>query len=358
MRADVKGQSGFGSPTGQVRLLDYSNYISDLPVNNEGTASTPRGIFGFAPGSHAITSYYFGDSSFDQNSSSSPVTFTITKAATSTSMQASANTIGSGSPVTLNVTVDTTSFGTAPSGSFTFFNGSTELPGGVVLNPGTSSAGYAQVTTNLPNVSLPLGQNSLTVQYSGDTNYNGSTSAAISVTVAPDFALAVGGTGGSVMTIASPGGSGSLTLTVTGQAGYNGTVNFNTCKGLPLYSTCSFSPASVTGSGSTTLTVKTTAAHAVPAQAGSTAHALWTAMGGLAFAGVFLLGVSPRKRAWTPVCAVLLLTWLLTVTGCSGGGGGGGSSSTPGTPLGSYQLSVRGADGNFSHQLNLTVTVQ
>jgi hypothetical protein len=239
-------------------------------------------------------------------------------------------------------------------------NGSTEFPGTTVLSPGISSTGYAQATASLPGISLPLGTNTLTVQYAGDTNYNSSASAAISVTVAPDFALSTGGTGGSVMTISSPGASGSLTLTVTGQTGYTGTVNFasTACKGLPLYSTCSFSPASVTGSGNSTLTVKTTAAHSVPAQAGATARALWTAMGGLAFAGVFLLGVSPRKRAWRPVCAVLLLTGLLTVTGCSGGGGGGGSSSTPGTPTGSYQVSVTGADGNFSHQLSVTVNVQ
>jgi len=167
--------------------------------------------------------------------------------------------------------VDTTSRGTAATGTLTFLNGSTEFPGTTVLSPGISSTGYAQATATLPGVSLPLGTNTLTVQYAGDTNYNSSTSAAITVTVAPDFALSAGGTGGSVMTISSPGGSGSLTLTVTGQTGYTGTVNFTStaCKGLPLYSTCSFSPASVTGSGNSTLTVKTTAAHAVPAQAGS-----------------------------------------------------------------------------------------
>jgi hypothetical protein len=58
------------------------------------------------------------------------------------------------------------------------------------------------------------------------------------------------------MTVAAPGGSGTLTLSVSGQ-NYTGTVNFATCTGLPLGTTCSFNPPSVTGAASTTLTVLT-----------------------------------------------------------------------------------------------------
>ena len=64
---------------------------------------------------------------------------------------------------------------------------------------------------------LPVGQNSITAQYSGDTNYAGSTASATVVNVQSDFAFAAAAP---AMTIATPGGSGTLMLTVTGQSGY------------------------------------------------------------------------------------------------------------------------------------------
>src|SRR5207244_496401 len=54
----------------------------------------------------------------------------------------------------------------------------------------------------------------------------------------------------------SPGGSTSYSATVTGASGFTGAVNFSVA-GLPSGATASFSPASVTGSGSTTLSVTT-----------------------------------------------------------------------------------------------------
>ena len=114
--------------------------------------------------------------------------------------------------------------------------------------------------TALLQTTLPVGQDSITAVFSGDNNYAGSTSAPAIVNVQADFSIAAVPPS---ISISSPGGKGTTTLTITGQTGYNGTVNFSaaSCAGLPRESTCSFSPASVTGSGSTTLTVTTTAPH-------------------------------------------------------------------------------------------------
>ena len=353
LSADVAGKSGFGIPTGMVNFLDNGSFIANSSLNSKGNGNTPNGVFNLVPGAHALTATYSGDLSFNQ--SISPATnITITKAVTTTAVQTSGTKFASGSTVTLTATVDTTSNGNAPSGSVAFFSGTTQLPGTAFVSSGVNTTtGFAQGTAVLP-VVLPDGADSITAQYLADTNYTGSTSSAISVTVAPDFSLAFTGTAGPVMTIAAPGGSGNLTLTATGGAGYNGTVNFTGCTHLPAYTKCTFNPASVTGSGSTTLTFTTTAPHSA---SNRIAPSVWAATGGFTLAGIFVLGFAPRKRRWTSIVALLMLAWLLTMLGCGGSSGGGGGG-TPGTPAGTYTVTATGADSNFSHPVTFTVTVQ
>jgi hypothetical protein len=360
LRADVAGKSGFGTPTGGVSFFDNTGFLTSQNLNSQGNTNTPNGILTLAPGPHAITATYQGDVSFLPSNPSPPVNFSITKAATTTTVQASPSLVASGSPTTLTAVVDTTSGGNAPSGTVLFFNGVTQLPGNSFLSSGVNSkTGFAQSTATYPATTLPNGQDSITAQYTADPNYTGSASPAITVTVAPDFALAFTGTTGNTMTIAAPGGSGSLTLTVTGQTGYNGTVSFSgaACLGLPLGASCSFSPASVTGSGMTTLTVRTIASHSRLAPGGTTILNAWAATGGLTLAGVFLLGFAPRKRRWASLFGLLMLAWLMTIAGCGGGGGGGGGGTT-GTIPGSYPVTVTGADANFSHPVSFTLNVQ
>jgi hypothetical protein len=359
LRADVAGQSGFGTPSGFVGFSDSAGSLPLplLPLNSQGNTNTPNGIFTLAPGNHTLTADYLGDQSFLASSPSPPVNFTITKAATTTSVQSGASTIASGSAVTLTATINTSSGGNAPSGTVLFFNSATQLPGNALLTSGVNlQTGFVQSTANFQ-ASLPNGQNSITAQYADDLNYTGSTSTAITVTVTPDFTLAFTGTTGNIMTIAAPGGSGSLTLTVTGQTGYNGTVSFSgtACRGLPATASCSFSPSSVAGSGMTTLTVRTIASHSRLHPGNTTILNAWAATGGLTLAGVFVLGFAPRKRHWASFLGLVMFACLLTVLGCGGGGGGGG---TIGTIPGSYPVTVTGADANFSHPVSFTLNVQ
>jgi len=354
LSADVAGKSGFGTPTGMVNFLDNGSFIVSSSLNSKGDGNTPNGIFSLSPGSHALTATYGGDLSFNQ-STSLPANFTITKGVTTTSMQTTGTKFASGAAVPLTAIVDTTSNGNAPSGSVAFFSGSTQLPGTAFVSSGVNTAtGFAQGTATMQFV-LPDCTNSITAQYLADTNYTGSASSAISVTVAPDFSLAFTGTAGPVMTIAAPGGSGTLTLTVTGGAGYNGTVNFTGCTHLPAYTKCTFNPASVIGSGSTTLTFTTTAPHSA---SNRVAPNVWGATAGFTLAGIFVLGFAPRRRRWASIVALLTLAWLLTTLGCGGGSSGGGGGGTPGTPPGTYTVTATGADANFSHPVTFTVTVQ
>lgn len=301
LRADVAGNSGFGTPTGSVNLSDNFGFLATETLNSAGnTSNTPSGSFSPPPGAHALIATYLGDLSFSP-STSPAANFTITKGATTTSIQPAANAVGIGGTLALNVTIATTSAGNAPSGPVVFFAGTAPLPGNAYVIAGPNSqSGYVQAIGFYQATNLSPGQNSITAQYGGDPNYAASTSPAVTINVIPDFSLAFTGSSPGAVTIA-PGATGTLTLAVTGQPGYSGTVNFAStpCSGLPLYTTCSFSPPTVTGSGTTTITVKTTAPHIAFPQGGATARNLWVTTSGFTLAALFVLGFTPARRRWT-----------------------------------------------------------
>jgi hypothetical protein len=217
-----------------------------------------------------------------------------------------------------------------------------------------TKTGFAQAIASLSTTALPVGTDSVTAQYSGDTNYSNSTSPPITVTVQADFKLSASA---SNLTIASPGGSGTLTLSVAGQTGYNGTIAFSSasCSGLPAESSCSFNPASVAGSGNTLLTVSTTGPHAQLLIPGTEPKRIWWAtVSGSALTCVLMMGV-PAQGQRRRLLVLLLFSFLLALAGC-----GGGSSSTkdPGTPTGSYPVTVTATSGSLSHNVTFTLTVQ
>ena len=91
VRADVKGNSGYGTPTGAVTFTDTFGplpsmnpqvnppvgVVSNPPLNSEGNTSIGDGIISFDAGNHTISANYAGDGSFSASSSSSSVSFTI-----------------------------------------------------------------------------------------------------------------------------------------------------------------------------------------------------------------------------------------------------------------------------------------
>jgi len=214
----------------------------------------------------------------------------------------------------------------------------------------TAAAAVATLVT-----ALPTGQNVITAQYSGDSNYAASSSAPTTVTVQADFTFAATTT---AITIANPGGSGTTMLTITGQPGYTGTINFSaaSCAGLPRESTCSFNPASVTNSGSTTLTVTTTAPHSARLEG----PAGWTTSLGITLAGIFLLGSGSKRRAWSRLLSLMAVAGLIMIASCGGGGSGrgGGGNTDPGTPAGSSTVTVTATSGTLTHTVTFNLTVQ
>ena len=369
LRADISAQSGQGEPTGTVSFVDNGNSIGSLNLNSQGNSATRDGYFGLSTGQHSLTAQYSGDNSFNA-SSSAAASFSIAKASTVAALTPLSGAIVSNS-VTLTATISSSAFAGAPisgcgdlaceplntsfsndfpSGTVTFFAGNTQL-GIVSMNVGqlTSKGVTEQFSLD---TALPVGQNSVTAQYSGDSNYLASSTAPMMVTVDADFTFAAASP---TVTISRPGGSVTNTLTITGQSGYNGTVSFsnNSCTGLPALAQCSFSPPSITGSGSTTLTIATTASTALSDRLG------WTGLG-LVFAGILLLNVPLRKCRLSSALLPVLIACTITASGCGGSSSSGGRVGSPGTPAGNYSVTVAAttSDGVVSHSATFTLAVQ
>jgi hypothetical protein len=162
----------------------------------------------------------------------------------------------------------------------------------------------------------------------------------------------------------SAGASGNTMLIVTPSDGFNQAVSF-ACTGLPSEATCSFSPTTVTPSGAaatTTLTVTTTgitsAANYLPSSPDQRSHLM---MGLAGLFGFVLCGSALRKRGTRLRAFLLAFVAALLTLGAMQGCGGGGSSSTPpanpGTPTGTYSVTVTGTSGSGTSALTGTAAV-
>jgi hypothetical protein len=152
-------------PSGTVTFNDNGVAIGTATLAN-GTAAitTSPGV-----GTHAITASYPGDSNFNA-STSNTVNQVVNKVATTTTLIVVpiASTVGQ----TVNLTA-TVSPATA-TGTVTFTDN------GATIGQGTLTNGVATLAVN----TLTAGTHSLVAAYAGNTNFNASTSAAVTQTVA------------------------------------------------------------------------------------------------------------------------------------------------------------------------------
>ena len=150
-------------------------------------------------------------------------------------------------------------------------------------------------------------------------------------------------------TSVSPGGSSTSTVTVTSATGFSGSVTI-TCAVSPapaLAPTCG--AASATAAAPATLTVSTTPVTALlrhPANGRSSGlfYAMFLPVGGMALLGLgFGSAGSRRKKLFGCLLLGLLLSGLILMPACGGSsGGGGGGHGSPGTPAGTYTITVSG----------------
>lgn len=238
LRADVAGQSGQGIPTGTVNLTEMLNGVTTnlagdpFPLNSDGYTMTPLpgGFYRFfTPGTYFIGASYGGDISFNLNTSST-ISFTIAKAQTS----AAASITGCiaengpcitnlGSPIVISATVMSSSsvFSSQPSGTMTFYSNGTQLGAPVAVD-----SSIIPPVASLPTNQLPIGQNSVTAQYSGDANYTGSTSPATSVDIVVGTTLGLTASSNSIQPGQSVTFTAQVMQTQTGGPTATGTVQF------------------------------------------------------------------------------------------------------------------------------------
>jgi hypothetical protein len=161
--------SGGAPPNGEnVTFMSGTTSLGTAQLTS-GTASLTT--TDLPTGTDSITAVYSGDSNFS-GSASTAVSQTVNKAGSSTTMTSSLNPSNSGQSVTLTANISG-QFGGVATGTVTFNNGSTSLGTVSVSN---SSASLATTT-------LPVGTDSITAVYTGDSNFTGSTSTAVSQVV-------------------------------------------------------------------------------------------------------------------------------------------------------------------------------
>jgi len=248
--------------------------------------------------------------------------------------------------------------GTSASGASVTLNGSSSSdPIGCPLTfSWTGSCGNASAVS--PTVTCPFGTNSETLTVTNNA-VTLSQAASVQITVSN---FTVGGSPSSVTV--SRGQSAAYSLSVNPQyAAYNNAVSL-ACSNLPSRSTCSFSPRTVTpgASGATSnLTISTTAASASFKQpfGPPPVYGLW--IGLMALSLIALAGIRrfarTRARALY-VSAGLLGLFLALLAACGGGGGGGGGPTNPGTPTGTYTITVAGTAGSLQNSGTVTLIVQ
>jgi Bacterial Ig-like domain (group 3) len=290
-------------------------------------------------GTHMLSAQYSGDSTYAA-SVSPAVTINVAPAVTTMAVTSSTNPSYAGQGVTFTATIA----GLIPGagGTVTFSNGSTTL-GTAALSNGTASF----TTTALSSA----GSQTITAAYGGDANDGASSGSVTQKVVAP---VTIGpGTGDSTSLTVSSGQSVTTQVSLAGAAGFSGSVKFS-CTGLPMNASCSFSPASVTVSGTTAATTMLTVSTAATAMAsdGESARALTVLACGLPLLGLLtLLPVARGRRLLLCVGFVLFIS-VASLTGC--GGGSSGNNTAPG----SYTFNVIATSGATTSTASYKLTVQ
>jgi len=168
-----------------------------LGGNTIGTGTTSGGkatltTTALATGSNIVSASFGGDAIYGP-STSSTITQTVTKSATTMSLASSLNPSAFGASVTLTATISPS----IPNGeTLSFYNG------GILMGTGTTSGGKATLTTN----ALATGSYSILASYAGDANFGASKSSTITQTV---------GKSGTTITLASSPSTSSFGVAVT-----------------------------------------------------------------------------------------------------------------------------------------------
>jgi len=274
-------------------------------------------------------------------------TLTITQAASTTTLSASASSVTPNQSLTLTAQVNSTTTAT-PTGSVQFYNGTTLL-GSSSLSGGTASYSATALT---PGAALAL-----TAVYQGDTNFTRSTSAsAVTVSVAAlDFTF---DTSGTITQSTKPGTAVSYTFQIAPIYGaYPASVSF-AASGLPTLATATFSPASIPSSGgaqTVTVSVQTLTPTISMKERPSSARGMSSLV--LALLLLPVAGARRLRRSGQRMgryIAVLLLAAAALAGSTSLSGCGAGVNDIPAN----YSITITASSGAIQHNVAVNLDLQ
>jgi len=164
-----------GTPTGTVLFTEGSTTIG---VGTLSSGTTSINLKNLTVGNHTIIATYPTQGNF--NSSSVTLNFTVNQATTSTSLQTSEENSIYGKTVTFQATVFAQqSEAENPTGTITFYNGSSPIKTAAVDNGGTA-------TISMNSLDVANSPYTISAIYSGDANFSGSTSSPIQQNIIPN----------------------------------------------------------------------------------------------------------------------------------------------------------------------------
>ena len=244
-------------------------------------------------------------------------------------------------------------------GTTVSFSGSATDPDScpVTLN-WTGSCGTASGTT--ASLMCPVGNDTETLTASNGGVTASLPTSAVQVRVS-DFGVA---TSPSTQTV-NAGQSATYTISVGQKFGAFTNPVALACAGLPSLASCSFSPSTATpgsGSATSTLTITTTASSlifpAVPPNhyPSLPMFAAWLSLLFVLTFTALWAKRSRRKLAFRLASCALLISSAFAIGSCSSASSQ--AQASPGTPAGTYTVSVTGSSNQLQHSTNVTLTVQ
>jgi hypothetical protein len=256
LTATITASSGTEIPTGNV-VFTISSATQTEALNTSGVA-TFTGMAPAAAGSLSISAAYQGATGFSA-STSNALNETVAAIATTTALAASSQQPVLGAQVTLTATVTPASGMASPSGSVSFYIGSSLF--------GTESLNNGGAILNTS--ALPTGNDVLTASYAGTSAFAASNSNSVTITVNNPVPVIVSLSPPFVST-----GGAAFTLTVSGSGFtpgstlYGGTTALTTTYLSATQLTAAVTAAEIASAGVTAVTAQT------PAPGGGTSSAL------------------------------------------------------------------------------------
>jgi len=209
--AVTASSQGSTQPSGTVTFTLDGTTVGTGNLSPGSPSTTSITIPTLSPGTHTLVGTYSGDSYYGSSVSSS-ITITVGKSVTSLALTPATLTPTAGTSLVVTAAVTATNLGsTQPTGSVSF-----TLDG---VNQGTAAVNSGAASFTIPPISA--GSHTLVGVYSGDSNYNTSTSSAITIVASKGTTVT---TVAATPAILAAGVTESLTATIAPFNGISGTL--------------------------------------------------------------------------------------------------------------------------------------